>query len=230
MSDENHISGFDALRLALIGAIVMAVLLLVLRVLGPYRFAILAFLVVVTLAYGLWSWWQYLHSRRRAKAWANTTAARIQQQLDRSRAAWQAHQEAITQLLRSQQELRRSARAAVDDAEQLAAKTSDLIADYAQEIALREQKLRFYEQIIHQLESLAAQHEWLATLQAKETELAQFQEQRARDAEQEADLRRSLLRETERLQKLDKLSEQLESTNSLESAEKMRESLKELLV
>jgi ABC-type multidrug transport system fused ATPase/permease subunit len=230
MREENDMDGFDALRLGLIGAIIMALLLFVLRFLAPFRFAILAFLLVLVVAYGAWRLRKYWRARRAAKAFATTRRGQIQQQLTRSRAALRAHEAAIAQLRKSQGDLRQSQAATKEESTGVQAKAMQLLQGYTDEITLRQQKVEFYQQTIKELEKLDAHHHWLETLQEKEAELAHYRKQHAGEAAELESLRWTLEREGAWLQTVDHLSDRLEAADSLESIVEMRESIKELLV
>lgn len=230
MRDENDMNGFDGLRLGLIAAIVLAALLFVVRFLGAFRFAILAFLVVMVVGYGLWWAYQYWQSRHAERAHRKTRLGQIQERLYHARQALESHQLAIDRLRESQEELRKSGKDAADSSDQVKARTAQLLTDYAEEIALRQRKLAFYTQSVEQLKKLEAHHRWLTTLKEKEAELARYRQQHARDDEAMESLRWTLENESEWLSRWSVLSERLEASDSPETVEEMRESLKELLV
>ncbi|WP_367389242.1 hypothetical protein [Lewinella sp. LCG006] len=219
----------DVIRLALIGGVVLLSLLFLIRVLPVIRFLliiVLVLLLAMVLVYFFTNTWQ---EKKERKAYERTTAGQINGKIADCERQMSRLEEEAAKIEKSLRELKQQLKNAANVNAGMKSQTEALIHGFEQELQLRKTKISFFQQCLKKLQALLQQHELLAALAVKKTELDQYREKHYDELAEMENLRWEVEREAVSLATIQDLSTRMQRSEQLDDVLHLQKELEKML-
>ena len=202
---------------------VVAFLALRMVLVKPFLFGTL--ILLFALAYLGYYFYQRVQRRRAEAAYATSAEGMIEERLAECRRQLARNREELASIDESIRQLNQNLQVEADALPRTWAESQRLLASFEEERALRENKIRFYEQCIAKLQRLRQNHELAATLETQHRKLKALQERHLDELADLENLRTSLEYEQRYLETIDDLSVRMLQSESLRDATLLNQEL-----
>jgi len=223
MSKRN--SREDIIRWSLIGLIV---LILLMRFFPVFRFilGILAIVGIVGLVGG--SVWYFVTKRQREKRYAASTEGQISLRIDYCEGEIEKQEKEIAEIDENIQELEEQLGGGNEIAPQNRKESESLIQAFRSQLDLRRSKVIFYQACIRKLEILLHNQRLASDLEIKKKKLEKLRENNFEELAKLESLRSDVEMDILYLDTIDRLSQRIHDTNTVDDAEILQKELEKM--
>lgn len=206
----------------------VALILITLRFIPAFSFIFLMLLILAAAGFVMYYLWYYWRNRQQQSAFQDSVSGRIQAQLEECQTLRQKNELELKDIQSSIQDLERN-KASVSDMSPTNRRESErLLKGFYQELKLRQTKNRFFRTAEEKLNNLLHNHQLEESLNEKRQKLLELQEDKYEELAELEELRYNLVSDTAYLDTIDELSQQMQLSNSYESASNLEEKLEEM--
>lgn len=217
----------SAIRLLYLVLIIIGVLL-TLRLLLVFRWAIISGLIVTTLGFGIWFLWKFIKKRRAQKAFKESIEGIVLSRKEYCEHQLMKNHKEIGEIENNIKELEEQLNKGIEIPQKTKIETEKLLGAFRQELQVRTAKIDFYKTAIQKLEAILHHHKLTLQLAKKQESLKQLQERHLDDLADLEELKSNIEYDKMYLDTIDSLSNRLLATESVHDVTELKLELQEM--
>lgn len=223
---SNRQSREDMLRWIFIGVIV---LILLMRLIPVFRFLLTILLIAAVVGLVGGAIWYFAVKRKRDKAYEASTEGQIARRIAFCKTEMEQQETEIAEIQENIGELEAQLKSGNEIAPQNQRESETLIRAFRSQLELRRSKVAFYEAATRKLEAILHNHRLTSDLEVKKKKLERLRENNFEELAKLETLRSDLEMETLYLDTIDRLSNRIQDTNTVDDAEILQKELEKMM-
>ncbi len=217
----------SAIRTLYLVLIIIGVLIL-LRLILVFRWAIVSGLIVTSIGFGIWFLWKFIQKRRREKAYRESIEGIVEQRREYCEEQILENKKEISEIKQSIKELEEQLNKDFDIPQKTKTETEKLLHAFQKEEQVRNAKIEFYKAAVQKLTVILNHHNLTQKLAQKQASLKQLQERHYEDLADLEELKSNIEYDKMYLETIDALSNRLLATESVKDVEVLHLELQEM--